>query len=237
MKISITLPSIHKEACWRTLENLRTASVGEVEVVVCSPFQVTGSAGRLTVVWIEDDERAGPNAGHRRAFGLTTGDYVLSFVDDHTLVPRWDEEALRDFDQREHASPQRPFVLGLRQLCAEPRIGTVFGRYYPYFPFMRRTDAQHLGWFDGAFRKGFADVDLAFRAYALGGRCEWSEGLLVVPEPDDNRHKDDEFGSTDADRALFLARWADRYGAAWDTSHHRGFNRDVPAPAGVRTLP
>jgi hypothetical protein len=226
--ISLTLPSLFPAACHRALNNLRDATRSRYEVILVSPFEPP--LGHPEVWWIkeEPDQATGCNAGHARAWACLTGDFVLPWVDDHLLTDGWDVAVLRQYDRREalfhRVAPGAPFALGLRH-CWPRHVGTEFGIYYPYFPFTRRSNLERVGWFDPAYRKGFADSDLALRIWSAGGRCEWTETSQLVVHHDDDRKAGVVF--TDADMALFLSRWASRYGKGWDTSQIRGFNMDV----------
>jgi glycosyltransferase involved in cell wall biosynthesis len=251
--ISITLPSLHPPALERALDNIRATVHDNVEIIVVSPYEPALKFDRrVRVVWIKEGDSEGANAAHEAALRKTTGDFVLAWVDDHEFVPGWDEIALDNFLAREFAfadrgGPPSPFCLGLRQAFTL-RIGTVFGNYYPYFPLMRRRDAARGLWLTGDYRVGFADCDLGMRVWSAGGRCEWSREPLVRVLADDARKMPVLSGGADwigeahttaADMALFLSRWANRYGAGYDVTSLRGFNVDVPLdmlPAGARTI-
>lgn len=245
--ISITLPSLDPLALDRALENIATTTVGPVEVVVVSPFPPSPHLRGRDVTWIKEDESEGANAAHEAALRAASGNFALAWVDDHEFVPGWDAYAVADFVEGEgrafggHA--MRPFCLGLRQI--EPRhVGTCFGNYYPYFPLMRREAAARGFWLSGEYRVGFADCDLGMRVWNAGGRCEWSREPLVRVLPEDDRKRsgpdwDGEAHTRQADTALFLSRWANRFGAGYDVTSLRGFNVDVPLdmlPTGARTI-
>jgi len=228
MKLSISLPSLYPDCLDRALRNIRDATRCDYEVIVVSPTEPTGYA---RVTWVE--ERAGTgtgcNAGHAAALEHMTGEFVTPWVDDHLYVDGWDVLALAAYEDREarfHAQvkAKKPFSLGLRHLWPH-HVGSLFGIFYPYFPLIRRAYLKRVGWFDPAFKQGFADGDLALRVWSTGGRCEWADRGLIVVHHDDDRKAGVMFDP--ADLTLFVARWAARYGAGWDVANLRGFNLDV----------
>lgn len=225
MKLSITLPSIHPKALERTLRNIHAATRCEHEIIVVSPFVPEVYDG--CVAWVKDFIMEGCNAGH--ALGLTeaTGEFIFPWVDDHLLTDDWDVVAITEFEARESVVHSRPFMLGLRQM--QSSVGTCFGIYYPYFPLMRTVDARKLGWYKPEYRKGFADVDLAFRVWVNMGRVEWSNYELILRHIDDMQ-KGETIGYTPEDMIRFLECWMPVYGRHWKAgcNHIRDFNRDIP---------
>jgi hypothetical protein len=231
-KISISLPSIYEPCLVRTLKNLRDATRDELEVILVSPINPRVEGTEHFVKWIEEPVGTGTgcNAGHAAAFEHMTGEFCMPWVDDHLLADGWDVMALANYKERErafHATVKgkgKPFVLGLHHAWPH-HVGTQFGMFYSYFPLVRRTHLKKVGWFDPAFKKGFADGDLALRVWSAGGRCEWSERALLVVTHEDDRKDGVMFDLSDLD--LFVNRWAPRYGKGWDVSHIRGFNLDI----------
>ena len=229
MKISITVPSIYPDACERALNNLRDATRGDYEVILISPFEPPGGA-RKNVVWLREDPAtaSGCNAGHALALKYFTGDFVVPWVDDHLIADGWDTTLVRYYEERENRFHKKhagkPFSVGLRHAWPH-HVGTEFGIYYPYFPFQRRSYLDAVGWFDPAYKKGFADSDLALRIWSAGGRCEWSDKAYIVVHHDDNRKDGVVFDPRDME--LFVERWAPVYGQGWQTGHIRDFNMDV----------
>ena len=218
--ISITLPSLYPDSAQRTVRNITHATRNSVEILVVSPFRVTGP----NVVWIEENERRGCSAAHELAARHATGTFITPFADDHLYVYGWDVHALRNYEQRAKDWPI--FSLGLRHVRLM-HVGTNFGIYYPYFPLMTREHVERVGgWLSGDYFKGLSDSDLGMRVWASGGRCEYSErGLLLVHE-DDRRKAGDGAAVTAADLALFLKKWDSRYGAGWHAKSLREFNHD-----------
>ena len=228
--VSIGLPSIYEEACGRALRNIRNATRCSFQVVLVSPFP--SPVEMSEVVWIEEKVGTGSGctAAHAAAYEQMTGEFVLPWTDDHILVDCWDTEALANYHRREEAfhavSPEKPFVLGLRHLWPD-HVGTEFGIFYPYFPFVRRSYLKDLGgWFDPAYRRGFADSDFAMRVWSASGRCEWSEKAAVYAHKDDGRKTGVQYAQSDMDE--FVKRWRPQYGRGWDVGHLRGFNVDYP---------
>jgi hypothetical protein len=223
--ISITLPSLTPSLLERALTNLRSVTEGEYEVIVVSPFAPCPPL--RNVEWIKDDEEDGPYVAHGKAFRAARGEFVLGWVDDHRLAKDWDVEAMLMLEELER---RRLLVcLGLRHADAD-YVGTVFGYYYPYFPFMRRKSAKKVGWLDvGRYRCGFADADLGMRVWDAKGWCAWSSPLVSHVDEDRQREVlDDGQGRyTLEDKLRFLGRWYFRYGKGYATTDISSFNIDV----------
>jgi hypothetical protein len=220
--ISITLPSIHPDALARTLTNLRDTTRNGYQVVVVSPFEppnIVSAKGSIS--WVTETRPLGCNAAHAAGLSKVERPYIMAWVDDHLLSDGWDTEALKDF--QEGAKRGRPYLLGLRQIWPE-QIGTVFGRFYPYFPIMQTANAKALGWFDGSYRMDFADADLALRFYSAGGMVEWARNTCIIVHRDDERKNGRDFYQPDMQ--LFLSRWAPTFGKGWKITNLRDFNRD-----------
>lgn len=224
--ISITLPSIYPDALRRALDNIEDATRNPYRVIVSSPFEPDRSAMRGgELVWLKEEKQTGCNAAHMAAVGHAGGEFVTAWVDDHLYMDGWDTSALANFEERE---VDGPFILGLRHLNPT-HVGTEFGIYYAYFPVMRVEHLDRIGWLTDEYRIGFADSDLCLRVWDAGGRCEWSAEHLVVVHPDDQRKgtRPDGVMYHQHDMDLFLSRWAEKWGAGWDTSTLRNFNIDL----------
>ena len=231
--ISITLPSLHHEALGEALDNILDMTFNPCQVIVVSPFPVTVISGQHEVVWVEEKEPAGCAAAHATAATRATGEFITAWADDHLYVKNWDVLARDDFLTREalfeSMSPGKVFALGLRRHGSD-YVGTQFGMYYPWFPFMRRSDVWRCGgWLHAAYKVGFSDGDLGMRVWASGGRCEWSGARLVMTGAQDKRKGDsDEALYVVSDMSLFVEKWGKVFGTnGWDTGTLRGFNIDV----------
>jgi glycosyltransferase involved in cell wall biosynthesis len=227
MRLTITLPSINEHALKRALENIQDTTSGGYEVVVVSSTEPPAIGNIAT--HIKDTILAGANAGHAQALGAARGDFIFPWVDDHVFAHGWDETLFEEFFERE--KEHQFLVMGARNA---PHVGTVFGIYYPYFPLMRREYALRTGWFDPAYRCGFADADLGLRVWRDGGRCEWSSKIIIQPHQDDSK-KGTEPHTTDADTHLFVSRWSSTFGVTWPVERVRDFNRDIVPEGQMRS--
>ncbi len=236
--ISITLPSLYPSSLDRAMQNIKEATRTPYEVIVVSPFEPPPYEN---MTWLKETKSTGCNAAHTAAMAKVTGEFVTGWADDHIYLDGWDEIALEEFAEREalfHAKhPGKPFELGLRHIDPT-HVGTAFGMYYPYFPFMRSSVARDLGWLTDEYLTGFADGNLAMSVWNAGGRCEWISQGVIITHADDQRKNmgDTHVSNVDVvdqahcrpdDMGLFVSKWAPKYGIGWDTSHLRGFNADL----------
>lgn len=229
MKISFTLPSVFPDDLNRTLDAIYAATrTIDYEIVVVSRFEVS----KPKVKWVREDEARGCVPAHVTAFENASGDFVLAFSDDVTVLPNWDAQAMADFHEREQG--RRPFCLGLH--LSTRVVGTVFGIYYPFFPLVRRATLDAVGFFSDRYQAHFADSDLALRIWEGGGRCEFSSRPLIIhhdPKRDQGRTR--KHRSLAADMAVFSERWKSKYGRGWDTDQLEDFNLEIN-PATQLTL-
>ena len=224
MRLTVTLPSVNPDLLVQALDNLAAACVLEHEVVVVRP----APPPLLRARWVRDELMAGCNAGHAQALSVARGEFLFPWVDDHALPRGWDAAVVAEFEAREARTTRRPYMLGVRQAAVRPQVGTCFGVYYPYFPLVRTEDAEALGWYDGTYRVGFGDCDLAMRWWAAGGIAEWSAGTYATPLPEDGARKAGGLGYAPPDYARFVDRWAPVFGRTWGAGWRdlRDFNRD-----------
>jgi GT2 family glycosyltransferase len=223
-KVSIILPSVFPDDVAATIKSFHeTTKTVDYEIVVVSPFEVK----QPRVVWIAEKDPRGNVAANAEAFRHVTGDFVLACADDTIMRPGWDDFAMKNFHERER--DHKYFSLGLHQSTRV--INTVFGIYFPIFPFVRRATLDALGFFSDEYVAHFGDGDLALRIWDAGGRCEFSREPLVkhmnLLYRNDNATK--KWTSLERDREVFARKWAPKYGRGWDTSHLRGFNIDIDA--------
>ena len=225
-KISISLPTLFPELLKGACEAIYRAAAPqefELEIVIVSPFEVSGPG----IVWVHEKEPRGNSAAHESAYKHSTGDYILALSDDHHLHPTALVNALRYYQSREKRFPI--YSIGLHQGFS---VGTLFGIYYPYFPFMSRASIDRSGgWYLPKYAAHFSDGDLGLRVWEGGGRCE------VCPDAElrsisnrDTAAPESTHRSTARERDLktFIERWGRIYGRGWNHRETRDFNLDLP---------
>jgi hypothetical protein len=87
---------------------------------------------------------------------------------------------------------------------------------------MRLEHARQIDWYDGKFIRGFADTDVGFRIWSVGGRCEFTARRLIRPTDDDQRKGPDLFRPQEFE--FFTRKWAWRYGQGFDLSETHPIN-------------
>jgi hypothetical protein len=207
MKLSLVLPSLFPTLVDGAIDAAREAAAGiDHEILVVSPYEIA----REGVRWIPETAPRGSIAACNLGFAGATGDVIALIADDNRLAPGALKLALDHLAAREGACPT--LLLGFpRRVRHLTFVGSVYGRYYPYF-FVARpaTLARAGGAFDEGFRKHFADPDLGLRVWAAGGRCEIVRDATIVDV--DTRGAagtapDKALGSQAADFARFAQRW------------------------------
>jgi glycosyltransferase involved in cell wall biosynthesis len=211
MKISFVLPSIFPTLVAGAIEAAREAARGlDHEIVVVSPFEISGA----NVRWVKEETPRGSIAACNLGFAAADGDILVLVADDNRLDPGALELALAHLHARETEHPLLAvgFPLGVRGIVA---VGSVYGRYYPYFFMLRRaTLAAVGGGFDEGYVKYHADPDLGLRIWAAGGRCEFAPGAIIRAVADRGgagQAPDKSRGTAGSDFARFAAIWGPHY--------------------------
>jgi hypothetical protein len=225
MILSITLPSLHREQLVSVVENITWTTRERPEIIVVSPFQPFEVPGSR-IVWVREDEPAGISAAHAAAFAAATGEFVFAWTDDHYVHDGWDDILLGEFRQREKEIPTEIFSLGPRFVAPHNNVETIFGRYYPCFPLMRRQTVERIGgWLSPDFKVGFSDPDLGMRVWEHGGRCEWSTARMLRPSQNNVRYPGDGFEMKfRIDAALLVRKWFHMASDRWDLSDTSKYN-------------
>lgn len=226
--ISITLPSLHREQLVSVVENITWTARTHPEVIIVSPFQPYQVPGSR-IVWVREDEAKGVSAAHAAAFAAATGEFVIPWADDHYFTDGWDEVLVGEFKKREMETGiggLGAFALGPRFVVPHNNVETIFGRYYPCFPLMRRQTVVDVGgWLSPEFKVGFADPDLGMRVWEAGGRCEWSTARLLRPSQNNVRYPGEGFETKfKTDAALLVRKWFHLASDRWDLSDTSRYN-------------
>lgn len=211
MKLSLVLPSLFPTLIDGAIAAAHEAAADiEHEIVVVSPYEIS----RPGVRWVPETAPRGSIAACNLGFSQATGDVIALIADDNRLTPGALRLSLAHLAAREAVCPT--LLLGFpRQVRHLTFVGSVYGRYYPYFFVARPSTLARVGGaFDEGFRKHFADPDLGMRVWAAGGRCEIVRDATIVDV--DTRGAagtapDKALGSQAADFARFAQRWGAQF--------------------------
>ena len=219
MKISFVLPSIFPTLVAGAIEAARTEAAGlDHEIVVVSPFEISGP----NVRWVKEESPRGSIAACNLGFAAATGDVLVLLADDNRLDPGALALAFAHLQAHEAQTPLLSvgFPLGVRGIVA---VGSVYGRYYPYFFMLRRTTLAAVGGgFDEGYVKFHADPDLGLRIWKAGGRCEFAPGAIIRAVADRagaGQAPDKSRGSAVSDFARFADIWGPSY-PGWGTAQN-----------------
>lgn len=130
MKLSFLLPSIFPPLCWRFIESFRRGGWADYEIVVCSPFEISGDR----IVWTRDERQIGYGPAVRQAFTHSTGEVVGVGSDDILILP----DSLRGFMEEYQRHPDD--LWNMRGIWC----GTVFGKFFCGYPCTSRATIEKL---------------------------------------------------------------------------------------------
>lgn len=226
MKVSIILPSLFESLAARTVQNLLdTSGPIDIEIVLVAPFTLT----HPQVVSVVDNKLAGAVSATALGFEHSTGDVVVTVPDDWLTGPQWLSRGLSLLTKH----PKDDLICVGFPLWDTPSswIGTVYGRYYAYTPMCFKDTAIAVGGFyDPAYRGGWADPDFCMRVWDKGGKVLICRDSYVSSVSDRNNQPEgpEKTKSFASDMATFISRWQPIYGAGW-RDEFRSINLDVPA--------
>lgn len=197
----------------------------EFEVIVACPSALGDHAGLL---WAREEGRLGTGGAHSLAFSRSQGEYVVAMNDDtRIVVPEAFLGSIAEIRHREKTC--FPTALGLRGV-SRPVAGTAYGLYYPSFPAMSRESIDAAGgWYDPAFKTGWADVDLGMRVWLAGGECSLATQASIVMITEEAVGQDSRFSAGDPqlDFQTFCERYHGRLGRHF-RKRFRSINRNYP---------
>ncbi|CAK0775844.1 hypothetical protein CCP2SC5_60052 [Azospirillaceae bacterium] len=231
-RVSITLPSLRPNFLSQCLAAIyESAEYDDYEVLVVSPFEVRADKVR----WIEEKQKNGNCRAHALAYEHASGDIIVAMTD--YIIPRrkWLKNAV------EHVSFYErkifPYCSGLfwsNSSAIGPTIGTIFGRYYPYYPIATRKSLEAIGgWYSCEFVANYGDADIGLRIWAAGGACQvcWDSVIAasyarsMVPSHQIGLKAQEQIS---CDQMVFVKKWQKIYGEGWSTERRASFNCDLP---------
>ncbi|MCM0020720.1 MAG: hypothetical protein NBV67_12050 [Tagaea sp.] len=221
MKLSIVLPTLFAELLPGAVAAAHAAA-GDVphEIVVVAPFD----PAREDVRWVPETSPRGSIGAANTGFAAARGEVVALVSDDTRLSPGALVHAIARLESLPGGMVGFPRTIG-----DQAYIGTVFGHYYAYYFALERATLERAGRFDEAYRKHYADPDLALKIWASGGRCEFLRETAIVDVPTRGgagEAPDKALGSRAADFARFFGIWSGRFDPAWE-NEESGINLDL----------
>src|SRR5579885_347968 len=101
MKLSILLPSVFPDQVAKAIDMIHATTTGvDYEIVVVSPFEVS----KAKVRWVHEAEPRGNAPAQAAAYANASGEFVLGFSDDVSLLPGWAPQALDLYQRRAAAN-------------------------------------------------------------------------------------------------------------------------------------
>lgn len=223
MLVSIIVPSLREKLLDGLLHSIERGAEGVAyEIIVIGPFSPKGKS----TVWLKEEVPQGTCHAIARGYEAASGDIVVLLSDDVLVTPGWLRHVVEFIVARERS--HFPFVAG--QNKSGGYFGTVYGRYYPYYPAISRESAQAVGGlFSREFVSHFGDPDLGLRVWRSGGRAElcYPSKLIFASIERYFGAAPKKSATVDADFETFKAKWSPVYGLGWGTSF-REVNRDYP---------
>lgn len=229
-KVSISLPSLRPELLEASIRVLHAmAGFDDYEILVVSPFEVAGPRIR----WLPETEPQGNCGAHALAYEHAAGDIMVAMTDYVWPRRNWLKNLVRFIEEME--ARFFPFCAGQFWATSTPQgptLGSMFGRYYAYYPAATRRSLEAAGgWYSREFMAGYGDGDLGLRIWEAGGQARpcWDAVLvssyqrkLIAPGQKGLKHR------TNEDQVTFERKWGERLGHGWTLGAGDDYNIDVP---------
>jgi hypothetical protein len=213
MHVSILIAALDTTVLKNTIDDV-LASVDDsidYEIVATTPVAFEAPRTRIVV----EDRPAGAVRAYNAAAAVARGSFIAHITDGKRLRRGWLDAALAAVAARDRGGP--PYIACLPMFDVQEGdafVGTAMGRLYPWFFLAHRRLLDLVGpYFDESYKGSFIDVDLGFRIWAAGGRCEIVPGGAWYDHaPDEERVR---LGPRDLDTDfnLLFERWFSRFGA------------------------
>ncbi|MCF3591020.1 class I SAM-dependent methyltransferase [Planktothrix agardhii 1029] len=217
MKLSITLPSLHKNLVESTINRIYSTTENiDYEIIVVSPFKISGP----NIKWVPETEPSGNCGAHAAAWEASEGDIIVAMCDDFVPESGCFESVVSFLIEREKS--YFPYACGLNWNIG--KIGTVFGYYYPYIPALSRKSIEKIaGYYLRDYISDYGDCDIGMRIWDANGRCELCEAAKIdsigdrlgIPNILANRGISLQKGAE-----IFEEKWQEKYGKGWGSQYN-----------------
>ncbi len=210
-ELSILLPSLrYEEVTKRIAEFARTNPYVDYEIIVVSPFAVSGNK----VVHLPETEKKGVIFAMNEAYKKASGKYIVPWSDDAAPSDNCLKNIL-DFVKANEGST--PFVAGFAKYDSR---GSGFGQWSVYGKLYvgwlcasKNTIEKIGGFFDTAFKNYWADPDFCLRVWDNGGRVEICPDAVIKVQQINDEVKSGNINSCfERDTQTFFDRWHDKLG-------------------------
>ncbi|MBI1244902.1 MAG: hypothetical protein GC202_07840 [Alphaproteobacteria bacterium] len=183
----------------------------DFEIVVVTPVPFEAPRTRIL---IEATPGLGAAHAYNAAAAAARGEILVHVTDRKRFRPGWLEAALATLHARDRGGP--PFVACLPMHdpdYGDAFVGTAMGWLYPWFFAAHRRLIDRVGpYCDTDFKSSFLDVDLGFRVWTAGGRCEIVQGGAWYEHAPDLARVRAGTSHAGADFSRLCARWLARFG-------------------------
>ena len=230
MHVSILISSLDTTVLKSAVDDILATVDGAIDFEIVASTPVAFEAPRTRIV--VEDRPAGAARAYNAAAAAARGTYIAHVTDGKKLRRGWLEAALAAIAARDDG--RSPFVACLPMFDGtegDTFVGTAMGRLYPWFFVAHRRLTDTVGpYCDESYKDSFLDVDLGFRVWAAGGRCEIVPGGPWYEHVADARRVRLGSRNLEADFGLLFERWFARFGVAAGFGEPRPDGRTVVAP-------
>ncbi|AVT78134.1 hypothetical protein RPPS3_40720 [Rhodopseudomonas palustris] len=207
--VSILLPSIRPALARQRIDQFaKTATAVDYEIVVVSPFVVSGPR----VVHVQEIERRGVIHAMNEAYRHASAPIVLLWSDDARPL-EGSLARMLDFVLQQ----AEPALAGFRKRAPggrESEQWSVYGHLYVGWLCASKASIEAAGGlFDPEFRNYWADPDLSLRIHEIGGRVAiCPDAWLEIDQAADEVKQSNLSGSFEKDTETFFGKWQSRMG-------------------------
>lgn len=215
MQVSILLSCIDTTVALTTIDDILATAGNAIdyEIVVVTPRPFEAPRTRVVI----ETAPAGAGRAYNMAAEAARGEILVHVTDGKRFRPGWLDAAVATLVARDRGGA--PFVACLPMHdpdFGDAFVGTAMGWLYPWFFAAHRRLIDKVGpYCDPDFRGSFLDVDLGFRVWNAGGRCEIVPGGAWYEHVPASARARTVPRQPESDFARLCERWLSRFGELW----------------------